>query len=152
MIAAVIGRKPKNIGSATLYDYQLCIQGLDDIPTSGANPREILREAWGDTFISYTIRHHKGEKVTGTIFKMTAYERKMLDAWELVPEGWQDSIVVRVKAEDGAIYRARTQCLPNGHNHGYTSIGRDYNPWLMPKQDFVRIANDDIKRYESYVY
>lgn len=34
MIAAVIGRKPKNIGPATLYDYQLCIQGLDDIPTS----------------------------------------------------------------------------------------------------------------------
>ena len=151
MIEAVIGRKPEYVDSAILRDYQLCIQNLEDISTSGANPREILRKAWGDNFKSYTIRQHKGEMVSGTIFKMTAYERKKLDAWELVPEGWQDSVVVKTEGRNGKTYRARTQRLPKGHNHGYTAMGIEYTPWLMPKRDFVRIASGDAKRYESFL-
>lgn len=152
MIEAVIGRKPEFIGSATLEDYQLCIQDLDDITDKGENPKEILRRAWGDRFKSYTIRKHDGEGIEGSLFKITSYERKMLDAWELVPEGWQKSIVVKIKDSKGKTYRARTQALPDGHNHGHSSIGLRYNPWLMPKKDFVRIASNDSKRYDSYVY
>lgn len=152
MIEAVIGRRPEFIGSATLEDFQLCIQNLDDITDAGENPREILRRAWGDNFRSYTIRHHQNKKVEGSIFMVTSYERKMLDAWELVPEGWQDSIVVMVKDGDGKTYRARTQALPAGHNHGTVAPESKYNPWLMPKEDFIKMATQDSKRYPSYVY
>ena len=152
MIESIIGRKPEYIGPAILKNYQLCIQNLDDISTYGANPREILRKAWGDNFKSYTIRQHKNESLSGSIFKITSYERKMLDAWELVPEGWQKSVKIKAVAKDGKTYFARTQCLPMGHDHGYTTSGTNYNPWLMPKKDFMRIAINDSKRYESYVY
>lgn len=91
MIAAVIGHKPKFVSRAYLYDYRLCIQSLQDIPTHGANPRQILQRAWGNTFRSYTIRHHKDECIHGSVFRLTRYERRMLDTWELVAEGWQDS-------------------------------------------------------------
>lgn len=152
MIEAIIGRKPEFIGSTILHDYQLCIQNLEHIPTTGANPREILRRAWGDGFRSFTIRHHEGGEVEGSIFKMTSYERKMLDAWELVSEGWQDSIIVKVSDSSGNSYKARTQALPKGHDHGQSTEGIKYNPWLMPKEDFLRIAGEDNKRYDSYVY
>lgn len=152
MIEAVIGRKPEYITPASLHDYQLCIQELDDISAAKGNPREILRRAWGDSFKSYTIRQHKGETVSGSIFKITGYERRMLDAWELVPEGWQDSIAVKVTGRNGKTYRARTQRLPKGHNHSHAATGLKYTSWLMPKKDFMRIAHNDAKRYESYVY
>ncbi len=151
MIEAIIGRKPDIVGAATLENYQLCVQSLEDIPTSGDNPREILRKAWGDDFVSYTIRQHKGVSVHGTLFRIRCRERMMLDIWELVREGWQDSVVVKVKLSNGKTVRAHTQRLPRGHNHGYTSQGISYKPWLMPKVDFMRIARQDALRYSELV-
>ncbi len=149
MIEAVIGRKPEIVGAAMLENYQLCVQSLEDIPTAGDNPREILRKAWGDDFKSYTIRQHKGVSVHGTLFRIRRRERMMLDIWELVSEGWQDSVVVKVTLPNGKIVRAHTQRLPRGHNHGFASPGMTYKPWLMPKVDFVRIARQDALRYSE---
>lgn len=51
--------------------------------------------------------------------------------------------------DNGTVVKARTQALPAGQNHGQTAHGIAYHPWLMPKQDFVRIARADAKRYAS---
>ncbi len=151
MIEAVIGRKPTIVSEAILPGYQLCIQSLEDIPVSGANPREILQRSWGNDFVSYTIRQNKEEQVKGTLFSMSQRERMMLDIWEMVPEGWQDSVVVRVKLPNGKFVRARTQRLPRGHNHGYSTSGLNYKPWLMPKADFLRIASQDAFSYGELI-
>jgi hypothetical protein len=128
MIQAVIGRRPEFVSRTYLHDFQLCIQSLEDIPTHGANPRFILQRSWGDTFRSYTIRHHKGETIHGSVFKITRYERRMLDTWELVSEGWQNSITVSVMLNDGRRLHARTQALPDNQNHGQTAEGIQYHP------------------------
>ena len=149
MLKAVIGRAPIFSGRAILKNYQLCIQSLDDIPTKGDNPKKILENAWGSGFKSYTIRHHNGEQVHGSLFRITRLERRMLDLWELVDEGWQDSIKVRVVLDSGKEVIARTQCLPDGHNHGDAVNGDMYSPWLMSKENFIRIARHDSKTYSD---
>ncbi len=146
MIEAVIGRKPTYLGRAMLYNYQLCIQSLKDIPSTGSDPRSILERAWGSDFKSYTIRPHRGEMVRGSLFRVSGYERRLLDKWELVSEGWQDSRRIYVVTQAGKSVRARTQVLPQGHSHGYTTKGLEYTPWLMPKEDFMRIADLNSER------
>ncbi len=152
MLEAIIGRKPEFISNVVMSGYELCVQTLIDIPTSGANPRAILHKAWGDNFKSYAIRESRGQKVAGTLYKITSYERKMVDAWELVPEGWFKSDLVEVTDSNGKKYKARTQVLPASHNTGKPVDGLNYKPWIVPKEDLLRIAKKDSKRYPGYVY
>ncbi len=55
MITAVTGKRPKAIGSATLNNYELRIQDISEVTTSGENPQRILLNAYGKTFKSYVI-------------------------------------------------------------------------------------------------
>ncbi|MFZ1258336.1 MAG: gamma-glutamylcyclotransferase family protein [Candidatus Saccharimonas sp.] len=146
MIAAIIGRQPRIVGVAVLEGYQLCIQSLEDITDKRANPRAILERTWGKGFRSYAIRPVLGSKVRGTVFEVTKAERLLIDAWELVPEGWQDSAEVTVVGEDGHVYKAYTQVLAKGQREGDTVNGMMYRSWLMPKEDFVRIAPQAIQQ------
>lgn len=147
MLEAIIGHTPKVIGTAILPGYALCIQKLSDIPETGNNPREILRNAWGDTFVSYCIDKQQGAAVHGTLFEVTVKERVMIDIWELVYDGWQRSAIVTVKLPDGRRVRARTQLLRRGQSHGKIVDDHVYHSWLLPVGDFVRIANEDSRRY-----
>lgn len=140
MISAIIGEDPEWLTNATLNDYQLCIQTLDDIPNSGANPRAILEKAWGNKFRSYAIRKHKGEKVEGSVFRLNSSQRKLIDDWELVSEGWQESVIVTVVGNDGRKYTAHTQSLRQGNNHGEGQISSSYKLWLMPRVRLLALA------------
>ncbi|NCU37938.1 gamma-glutamylcyclotransferase [Candidatus Saccharibacteria bacterium] len=151
MIQAITGKSPQIVGEATLRGYQLCIQSLKDIPTHGHNPRRLLRKAWGSDFRSYVIRKEKSSSVGGTVFRISRYDRKLLDMWELVPKDWQYSTVVRVTLANGKTIRARTQTLPIEQQcKKVTSVS--YASWLMPEEDFVDIASRSAVRYKLVVF
>ena len=152
MFEAIIGRKPELISKLILNDYELCIQTLQDVPTAEPNPRAILQRAWGENFKSYAIRKRQGKSVSGALYKITSYERKMVDAWELVPEGWFVSKVVSIQNSEGREFKAHTQVLPPSHDSGKAVDGINYEPWIVPKEQLLRIARTDSKRYPSYVY
>lgn len=88
MIKAVTGKQPELVAEGKIVGYQLCVQPLDGIIDKGANPRGLLRKAWGDNFRSYVIIEAKDKSVSGRIYRISKYERLLLDRWELVPQGW----------------------------------------------------------------
>lgn len=149
MVASVIGRVPDAICKAVLRDYQLCVQTLKDVPDNGDSPRAILRKVWGEDFKSYVIQQSKGHKLEGSLYRMTAKEIKMLDIWELVIEGWQEPVMVEVVDEQGKVFKAHTQAIPKDQSYSYAAEGFGYNPWIMPKQDLIRVARNDAKRYPN---
>jgi hypothetical protein len=141
MIRAITGRKPRVIGQALLYDYELRVQGLDEVTARGLNPQKILRNAWGDSFRSYVIVPSPGAVVSGTLFKISLHNRHLVDEWELIELGWYDKAFISVKTvNSGREYQAETQVLGSGQHASRQADGLLYKSWLQPKQRFISIA------------
>ena len=146
MIPAVTGEKPKVVGAATLDGYELRIQKLSEITTAGANPQNILRTSWGESFRSYVLVKKPGAQVTGVLLRLSIKARHKMDAWELVQEGWYNKEFVEVKLlANGRVYRAETQVLsPN--QQARQTVPAIHRFWLMSKRKFLRLARADRNR------
>ncbi len=141
MIFAITGHHPTIVSKATLRDYELRIQKLDEITTKHGNPRELLQKTWGNDFKSYVIVPKPGATVEGFLFKMSVKDRHLIDKWELVQMGWYERKFVRVQRKDtGKIVKAETQILSSGQSASSPAKKR-YRSWLMPKKKLLKIAN-----------
>lgn len=140
MIPAVSGERPSVIGAATLDGYELRIQTLSEITSTGANPQEYLRKAWNDSFQSYVLVRKPGSQVKGVLLRLSVKARHALDSWELVESGWCRRAFVMVRLDsNGRLYRAETQVLADGQEAGQT-VSPIHRFWLMPKRKFLRLA------------
>jgi gamma-glutamylcyclotransferase (GGCT)/AIG2-like uncharacterized protein YtfP len=134
MIAAVTGRRPKAVGTAILDDYKLSIQGINEVPTSGENPQQILINAYGKTFKSYVVVPEKNNVVVGMLYRLSLHERHLIDKWELVELGWYKKTFVSVKLKSGKRYLAETQILGDGQTAHIVAPKYGYKPWLVSKR------------------
>ena len=140
MIFAVSGERPQIVGKAILPDYELRVQTLAEITTAGANPQQLLRKAWGNSFKSYVIMPRTGATVEGVLFKLSLKARNKMDNWELVQLGWYDKKFVKVKViGSNKTVRAETQVLGQGQSAKIT-VKPGNRSWLMPKHRFLTIA------------
>lgn len=148
MIFAVTGERPKVLGAAILDGYELHVQQLSEITTAGENPREILRNVWGDDFKSYVLVKKPGSQVSGVLLRVSVRARHKLDRWELVDMGWYKKVFVEVELIDtGKHYRAETQVLsPDQHAKQIAPSAHRF--WLMPKRKFVALARSERSRYD----
>jgi hypothetical protein len=140
MLRAIMGESPEYVGEAVLRDYELRIQNLEEVTAEEANPREILRRTWGDSFRSYVIVPRKGAQVHGAVFRITIKDRHKIDEWELVREGWYRRAFIKVQLQgSGKKLRAETQVL-NAGQHAKATAGSHARHWLMPKTRLLSIA------------
>ena len=139
MIKAIIGHNALDMGEATVSGYGLYVQKLADIPLPA---RTILQKSWGNSFISYVIKPLKGSKVYGRLFSINNAEIKQVDIWELVDCNWYDiAMITATTLGDGKQYNAHTQAIPiTQQTEPKIYTGPNYNSWLMPKSDFIKIA------------
>lgn len=134
MIEAIIG---KLITGRPAYvdGFELCVQGLKDIPEK---PREILRKAWGNSFESYVLR--KGNaRIYGTLFEMSREDREHISNWELVPEGWAKDTKVIAILEDVTKIKAMTESIENQTVNRIVD-GKQYETYLMKPEQIWQIA------------
>jgi hypothetical protein len=141
LIHAITGRKPRVIGVALLESYELRIQKLNEVTRAGANPYNILHEAWVGQFKSYVIIPKEGASVRGTLYRISLHDRHLVDKWELVEEGWYDKEFVTVRLlRSQKIYHAETQVLAPGQQVRTVTDGHQYNSWLIPKRQLLARA------------
>jgi len=97
MMKAVIGRVPKG-EKAAVSGFELCVQSLADLPFAA---QKIVKRSWdeSDHFKSYAIRPSKNMDsiVTGTMWELTPFERKLVDNWELT-ELWYNVFFLTIEA------------------------------------------------------
>jgi hypothetical protein len=148
MIPAVTGETPKVIGEAILDGYELHIQKLSEVTTTGVNPQKILRKVWGDSFRSYVLVKQPGSQVKGVLLRLSIRARHKMDAWELVQMGWYQKEFVEVAlVHNGKRYRAETQVLsPSQHATQVAPVRHRF--WLMSKQKFLRLARHERDRQD----
>ena len=140
MIEAITGKKPEVVGDALLDGWELHIQDLTEVTNRWAHPKNILQKTWGDNFHSYVIIPKRGESVSGTLYKLSLPERKMIDNWEMVHQGWYKKVYVDVVGKDGKNYEATTQALRLPQEASQKADGQNYNPWLIPKTKLLKTA------------
>lgn len=158
MIAAILGKPAEQLAGrpAVLQDYQLGIQGLDQIPDTiminapePISPRQILRNVWGDGFESYVIEYRPGSKVTGTIWELTPEERERVRDWELLDYGWYEDCEGKAIAEDGSEIDVITEKTRNNQVLGREVDGMDYETWLAEPEKFESIAERVRQEYDA---
>jgi hypothetical protein len=137
MIEAIIGRVPCG-REASLEGYELCVQGLRDIPQ---RPREILEKTWGDFFESYVIQPCLGGRVKGILWEIMQDERERILEWELVPHGWYRNEVVGVRDSLGKEVLAETEVVL-GQGVSRVVDGIDYEEFLMGKERILGVARE----------
>ena len=150
MIAAIVGKHPDQLigRPAVLQDYQLGIQGLEQIPDTvlaGApdpvSPRQLLRNGWGDSFESYVIEYRPGSKVSGTIWELTTEERERVRDWELLDYGWYEDCEGKATSEDGYEIDVVTEKIRDDQVIGREVDGMNYETWLADPEKFEAIAD-----------
>lgn len=123
MMEAIIGSKPKSLGSIAIIGMELVVQKLsqitDDIlPTSPIpqSPRQIIDSAWGKDsgFEAYGIRKDPNSSVDTTLYEITPRKRKLILEWKLVPYGWYDETTIPVELPDDSLVHAKTEAFLRG--------------------------------------
>lgn len=150
MVAAIIGRRPTVVDTnVAIRGYDLCVQYLEHIPDKA---REILEEAWGNSFESYGVQPAKqfyvmkkcpeDRAVWGTLYEITPEEREIIAAWEMIPEEWYTPIELDVKLTNGSSVLAQTEIIV-GQEVAYIAVdGKNYPTYLIPKEALLKKAEE----------
>ena len=100
MMVAMIGRDDLLGEPGKLLGYELCVQGLKDIPGTVVenapalfSPREIVERALGSLFELYIIRPSPSNATCGTIWHLTIEDLNLVYEWELLEFGMQEKIM-----------------------------------------------------------
>lgn len=141
MMSWITGKDDFEGKPAILEGWNLCIQGLDQVPkvavptsTGPQSFQEHLRGEWGDNFKTYVIRPGQGG-VAGTLWKIEPEDRKLIRNWERVGF-WYKEVKVRVKTENGEEIEAVSECLGDNQSFDREIDGLDYNPFLLSREGF----------------
>ncbi|MDQ5943649.1 MAG: Gamma-glutamylcyclotransferase [Patescibacteria group bacterium] len=158
MIAAITGKSAEELigHPAVLQDYQLGIQGLEQIPDTilpgsfaKVSPREILRRGWGDNFESYVVEYRPGKKVTGTIWELSPEDRERVRDWELLDYGWYEDCEGKAVTEDGTEIDIVTERIREDQEIGREVNGMDYETWLADPERFEEVADRVRHEYDE---
>lgn len=147
MLTAITGVEPVLIGPSVLHDFQLCIQGIDDIPAGDQNPRAILERVWGNVFKSYALKKRVGARVVGMLFGVTQPQLESLKRWELCDEGWMIEQRVHVRCNiDRQILAARTHVITSDQTATFV-VDESLTPWLISKEQLLEAARCTAANY-----
>lgn len=158
MIAAITGVPAEELVGhpAVLQDYQLGIQGLEQIPDivlpdapAPISPREMLRSGWGDGFESYVIEHRTGSKVSGTIWELTPEQRERVRDWELLDYGWYEDCEGKAITQNGDEIDVVTERIREDQVIGREVDGMNYETWLADPEKFEEIAERARLEYDE---
>ena len=158
MIAAITGVPAEELVGhpAILQDYQLGIQGLEQIPDTvppnspaDISVREILRNGWGDEFESYVIEYKPGQKVLGTIWELTPEQRERVREWELLDYGWYEDCEGKAITADGDEIDVVTERIREDQVLGREVDGMNYETWLADPERFEAIAKRSMLEYDE---
>lgn len=159
MMEAITGNKNLVGRQGFLKGFILCVQRLDQIPNTvfpgspvPVSPRTNLEDSWPANFESYIIKAGSREnKVAGTIWELTPQERELVRDWELVDFGWYVDIKATATMQNGQEISVETEGLRDNQEVDRTVEGQNYRPFLMPSEDFLRIAEKSRKEYSERV-
>lgn len=158
MIAAILGKPVEQLVGrpAVLQDYQLGVQGLNQIPDTvmpnapePISPRQILKNVWGDGFESYVIEYRPGSKVSGTIWELTPEERERVRDWELLDYGWYEDCEGKAITADGDEIDVVTERIREDQVLGREVDGMNYETWLADPERFEAIAKRSMLEYDE---
>lgn len=154
MMAAITGNDKLEGKPGVLKEFKLCIQRLDQVPDDISptapvpiSPRKILENNWPSDFTSYIIKEDPQSEVHGTIWELTEEERALVADWELVEFGWYKYIEAKAIDHNGQAVSVRTEGLREGQQVDAEVDGMNYETWLNPPEDFVRVATRSCKDY-----
>src|SRR3989344_319008 len=149
MMSAIIGRRNIQGIPARLFDYEMCIQAMSDIPRTVAktapkkiSPYDIVKAAHPKgNFLLYTVRPKKGAWIDGMIWKITPAEHELVRDWELVDFGMFDDVKCTVLCTNGVRMSAVTVASKKRNIPIQQVVqGDNYLEYLMPKSDIIKVA------------
>lgn len=158
MIAAITGKTVEQLVGhpAVLQDYQLGIQGLEQIPDTvppnspaDISAREILRRGWGDGFESYVVEYRPGQKVRGTIWELSPEDRERVRDWELLDYGWYEDCEGKAITAEGTEIDIVTERIRGDQKIGREVDGMNYETWLADPERFEEVAERVRHEYDE---
>ncbi len=132
-IADITGSDSLDGFGAYITDFVLCYQMLLQIPDP---PRTILSKVWGDSFRCYTLRRRKYWVVTGMIWRLTPEQFDKMQQWEFIGS-WKELITVHAVANNGEMYTAQTEMVPDSQPVYLAIDGLNYETNLNPKRKSI---------------
>lgn len=138
-MAAILNHPTKALGNATLEGYDLHIQALDDVMVP-SNAKDLLQAIWGPDFKSYGLRAaNRNTQIRGTIFKLTAKDLELLDAWEMVSEGWFERSEATAQLETGLRLKVVVHILTDEQRSTCVDPA-DVGKFLITLEQLVEVA------------
>jgi hypothetical protein len=133
---------------ATLQDYKLAVQRLDQVPDSISDkapiqisPRTILERNWKlGEFASYCVIPSRASQVSGVIWSLTPEQRERIRDWELADFGWFKDCVGIAITNEGKRLTVVTEKLGEGQDFDRIVDGLDYETWLANPGKYIRLA------------
>src|SRR3989344_2047062 len=139
---------------AVLRGYKLCVQRLDQVPDTvfptapvPVSPRTILKDNWGESFTSYTIKEDPEDEVHGTLWELTLQDRELVRDWELIDFGWYKDLKVKIETEDSQEIEVQTEGIGDGQGYDREVNGTNYETWLNLPVEFERVATKSREDY-----
>jgi hypothetical protein len=155
MMAAMIGRDNLVGESGKLLGYDLCIQKMEHIPDVvltnapvAISPKTIVSQ-FGPEFELYIVRPNSNGITYGTIWDISPEEYDLVREWELLDFGMQQDLppaeAVNEKGEKITVttHGSLDPALPIDR----IVTGDNYEDYLIPKADILRVAVEARRQY-----
>lgn len=145
-IEALTGEPLRDTQPATLNDYDLVMQKLEDIPDPA---RTILAGAWGNSFESYNLTPGTGN-IKGVRCRLTQDQWSRIQDWEFVNEGWYEFATVSV-TNNVTGYDEIVEALVMQGKQPYSRVVEegDHEMYVMPKESLLEIARKTRQLYDE---